>query len=287
MVSYAGGTLALNASTTNYIYLNTASSCVPANKTTVFTTSDIPLAVVVTNGSQVTATCGSGSQPCITDDRTIFTYIQPSTSFVINSFTGCSGTLEIGATATNPTCSATYSSTPTSASITNTDSVDSPLVLTTPFTSGTIVGSFHHTAAATTTITLTAISGVTTKTATLTYTWNPRIFAGIGSAGASSSVTASGTTAVLSTSDVLSSAGLGTEVVGETFSALQPSGQSIYLLLTGNTHTFVDVGTGFPLVFNAPTTVTFVNQNGSTVTMYLYQSTNLLYGTYTPKVPSS
>jgi hypothetical protein len=114
----------------------------------------------------------------------------------------------------------------------------------------------------------------------------PAIFGGVGTAGATSSVTASGTTAVLSTSDVLPQVQLGAEKVGETFGPYTPSGQAIYLLLMGGSHTFIDAGTGFPSVFNSPITVTFVNEHGVTLTMYLYQSTNSLYGTYTPKVAS-
>lgn len=58
-----GGGLSLTASTTNYVYLNTSASCAPAVKTTTFTSSDIPIAAVVTSGSAVTS---------ITDDRTMF-----------------------------------------------------------------------------------------------------------------------------------------------------------------------------------------------------------------------
>ena len=205
--------------------------------------------------------------------------------FTINSFTGCARSLELGQTVTNPTCVATYTGVPSSASITNTDMIDSPLALVSPFTSGTIVGSFHHSTIATTTVTLTAI-GLSTQTATQQYTWQPRIFGGVGTAGATSTVTASGATAVLSTSDALPSAGLGAETVGQTFGPYTPSAQNVYLLLLGGSHTFIDAGTGFPCAFNPPITVTFVNEFGVTVTMYLYQSTNPLYGTYTPKVAS-
>ena len=208
-----------------------------------------------------------------------------SSPFLITSFTGCSGSLELGQTVTNPTCSATYTGTPTSAHITNTDSIDSPLVLISPFTSGTIVGSFRHTVESGATVTLTAI-GTSSQTATQQYTWNPRIFGGVGTVGATSTVTALGTTAVLSTSDVLPSAGIGTETVGETFGPYTPSGQAVYLLLIGGTHTFIDAGTGFPFAFNAPIAVTFTNQYGVVVTMWLYQSTNPLFGTFTPKVAS-
>lgn len=63
MVAYSDGTLTLTASTTNYVYLNTSSSRVPATKTTAFRSSDIPIATVVTGTSTITT---------ITDDRTMF-----------------------------------------------------------------------------------------------------------------------------------------------------------------------------------------------------------------------
>jgi hypothetical protein len=63
IATYAAGTLTMTASTTNYVYLNTAASCIPAVKTTTFTSSDIPLAIVVTSSSAITG---------ITDDRTMF-----------------------------------------------------------------------------------------------------------------------------------------------------------------------------------------------------------------------
>ncbi len=63
IVTYAGGTLTMTASTTNFIYLNTGSSCVPAVKTTAFTASDIPIATVVAGSSAITS---------IADDRTMF-----------------------------------------------------------------------------------------------------------------------------------------------------------------------------------------------------------------------
>lgn len=228
---------------------------------------------------------GLSCTPLVSGTCTGNVTIYLNSAFAINSFTGCSGSLELGQSVTNPTCSATYSATPTSATITNTDSINSPLTLSTPFTSGTIVGTFQHTAVATTTVTLTAV-GTSTQTATQAYTWNPRIFAGLGTAGATSA-TASGTNAVLNGgAGTIASAGLGAETVGQTFGPFSPSGQNVYLLLMGGSHTFTDAGTGFPFAFNAPITVTFVNQYGTTVTMYLYVSTNTLTGTFTPKVAS-
>lgn len=210
--------------------------------------------------------------------------------FSINSFTGCNGSFELGASITNPVCNATYSSTPTSAQITNTDGISSPTVLTSPFTTGTITGTFSHTTTATTTITLTAI-GSSTQTATQAYTWKPAIFGGVGASGATSAVTASGSTAILSNGAVLARAQLGAEVaggigVGTVLGPYTTSGTNVYLLLTGGSHTFIDPGTGFPFAFNTPTAVTFVNAFGVTVNMFLYQSTNPLYGTFSVRVQS-
>ena len=245
-----------------------------------------PTPVGVSAGvSAIIPGAGISCTPLVSGQCTGAVTISLGSAFAITSFTGCGGSLELGQTVTNPICSATYTTTPTSASITNTDSVDSPLVLSSPFTSGTILGSFLHTTVATTTVHLTAI-GSSTQMANQTYSWNPRIFGGLGAAGATSAVTASGTTAVLSTSDVLPSASLGAETVGQTFGPYSPVGRNIYLLLSGGSHTFIDALTGFPFAFNAPTTVTFVNQYGVTVIMYLYQSTNVLMGTFQPKIGS-
>jgi hypothetical protein len=230
----------------------------------------------------VTIQAGTGIAVTVSGQNII---ISTSTPFAIDSFTGCGGSFELGQQNINPTCSATYSATPASANITNTDNIDSPLTLTTPFTSGTIAGTFSHSSVTTTTVTLTAV-GASTQTATQTMTWGPRSFGGPGTAGATSSVTASGTTAVLSTSDVLPSISLAPSNVGATYGPFVVSGQSIYLLLIGGSHTFIDTGTGFPFAFNTPTAVTFVNQYGVSVSMYLYQSTNPLFGTYNIRVAS-
>jgi hypothetical protein len=62
-VTYGGGTLTMTASVTNYVYLDTSSSCAPAVNTTGFTSTTIPIAVVAMTGSAI------GS---ITDVRTWF-----------------------------------------------------------------------------------------------------------------------------------------------------------------------------------------------------------------------
>jgi hypothetical protein len=68
-VSYAGGTLALTASQTNYVYLDPAATCVPAFNITGFAVGQIPLAKVVTGASTITS---------VTDVRTWF--VDPNSS---------------------------------------------------------------------------------------------------------------------------------------------------------------------------------------------------------------
>jgi hypothetical protein len=202
--------------------------------------------------------------------------------FTINSFTGGS-TVEIGATVTNPSFTASYSHTPNSAQITNTDGIDSPLVLSPPYTSGTVVGTFVHDSQATVTFTLTAIY-TSTKTATSLINWYARSFAGVGAPGATSTVTAhAGNTAQLSTGDILANEGLFSSFVGQSAS-FNASGQNLYFLLVGGSHSFTDNSNSQPFPFNTPTPVSFVNQNSQTISMYLYQSSTTLTGTYSIKV---
>lgn len=77
--TYAGGTLTMAASTTNYVYLDTTAACAPTSNTTGFlsgTTPLIPIAEVVTGSSTITT---------ITDDRTPFDYVPaPSGSAAFN-----------------------------------------------------------------------------------------------------------------------------------------------------------------------------------------------------------
>jgi len=230
----------------------------------------------------LTISCGSGLS-CSASGTTISISI-PAT-LTITGFTGCSGSEELGQTVSSPTCSITYTGTPTGATITNTDSVDSPLVLSSPYTSGTISGSFSHSTVTSTAITVTAQPG--SVTAGQSYTWNPRIFDGPGALGGATGATASGTTAVLvGDTGTLTSAQLGAETVGTTFVLTGLSSQYVYMLLIGSSHTFIDANTGFPLAVNSPTHITFINQYGVSVSMYLYQSTNALSGSFSPRVAS-
>jgi len=69
IVSFNGGTLTMSASTTNYVYLDTTSSCNVSVKTSTFGSADIPIAKVITGSSAITS---------LFDDRTIFSV--PATS---------------------------------------------------------------------------------------------------------------------------------------------------------------------------------------------------------------
>lgn len=63
IATYAGGTLTMTASMTNYVYLDTTASCALTSNTTGFSATTIPIAKVVASGSAITA---------ITDDRVSF-----------------------------------------------------------------------------------------------------------------------------------------------------------------------------------------------------------------------
>jgi len=198
--------------------------------------------------------------------------------FSIISFTGSSN-VEVGATVVNPTFSMAYSSTPLSANITNSDNINSPLVLSYPFTSGTVVGNFQHNSLHTTSFTLNAAK-TNTLTSVTNISWYPRSFIGTGSIGASDSITSSGTTAILSTGDILNSVGTYSTDTGQVYGPINPNSQKIYLLLSSNRYSFQDNITKFPFAFNNPINVLFTNQYGSVVNMYLYESTNILTGIF-------
>jgi hypothetical protein len=91
--TYAGGTLTMSASTTNYVYLDPASSCAPATNTTGFTSSLIPIATVATGGSSITT---------ITDDRTFFQQGSTVGGGMTNPMT-TAGDMIVGGTSGAPT----------------------------------------------------------------------------------------------------------------------------------------------------------------------------------------
>jgi hypothetical protein len=200
--------------------------------------------------------------------------------FSISSFSGGS-TIETGGTVTNPAFTASYSSEPESASITNTDGIDSPLTLTAPFTSGTVTGTFSHSTPVNVVFTLSA-DGPPTKTATQTIAFEDRGFGGVGGIGATSA-TASGNTAVLNGgAGTLSDSFLAASFVGTSFGPFSPVSQPIYILLPAGAHTFQDQdGFGFPMT--AVATFSFTNQFGAVISMTLWAS-NVLSSPFTVTV---
>lgn len=185
---------------------------------------------------------------------------------------GQAGTYETGYATTNPfNCTLSYANgTPASATLgdgTNTDT------LTTPYTSGSLAFAYS------TNTTFTAHSTATnsqTASATASFSLLAREFAGVGTAGATGA-TASGTSAVLvGATGTLPSAGLGTH---SSYGPFSPSNQKIYVLGLNPSCTFTSGGFAFPT--NAPLTITFVNQYGASITIYDYESANLLSATFT------
>ena len=203
-------------------------------------------------------------------------------AFAVTVFNGGQN-VEIGTTVTDPAFTIAYSNPASSANITNTDGIDSPLTLASPFTSGTVTGSFHKTTQASTTFTIQATdSDSDTASASTAINWLPRNFAGVGSAGATGA-SASGNNAILTgATGTLADKGLFQNPVGVNFGAQTPVNQKIYILCIGSSRVFHDANTGFLLPFNAPTTINFVNQEGATVSMALYESSALLDETFTP-----
>lgn len=182
------------------------------------------------------------------------------------------GQRETGNATTNPfTCTFSYSN-GTVASGTFGDGTNTQ-TLTTPFTSGSLAFAYSNN----TTFTLHATAtNSQTATSTASVTFASREFGGIGTAGATGA-TASGSTAILAgATGTLASVGLGNQ---STFGPYTPSNQKIYVLGLNSSCTFTSGGFAFPV--NTPTNITFVNQYGSSVSMYLYESTNLLSATFT------
>lgn len=101
MATYSAGTLTMTASTTNYVYLSAASSCVPAVKTTAFTIGDIPIATVVAGSSSITT---------VTDNRTMFNQGGAIGVSSINGTTGAFTFSGTGVSCTGTTCTFSGSS---------------------------------------------------------------------------------------------------------------------------------------------------------------------------------
>jgi len=93
IADYAGGTLTMTNNTTNYVYLDSGASCVPAKNTTGFTVATVPLATVVTLSGAITT---------ITDQRTLFNFVPGAGGVTsLDTLTGAV-TTAIGTTGTAP-----------------------------------------------------------------------------------------------------------------------------------------------------------------------------------------
>lgn len=88
LVEYAGGTLTLTNGATNYVYLNSASSCAPAFNTSSFASTDRWIAKVTTSGGAITA---------INDVRTLM--VAPGTGATGVPNPGANGIVECTGTA--------------------------------------------------------------------------------------------------------------------------------------------------------------------------------------------
>lgn len=181
------------------------------------------------------------------------------------------GTYENGYSITSASGTISYAnpSTPTSASVGDGTSTDT---LASPFTSWTL----GYTYTTNTTFTLTAVGDGQTVTHTASITFLPRVFGGVGTAGATGA-TASGSSAALSgATGTLASNGLSSQ---STWGPYTANNQKVYVLSLGASCSFTSGGFAFPML--SPTTVAFTNQYGSVVSMYLYESANLLSSSVT------
>jgi hypothetical protein len=247
---------------------------------------------------QVVGIRGTNIQNAAPTDKSVLIYdvstsqflIRPLTSadlatpFTITSFTmSGANAVEVGTTVVNPTFFNTFSSTPTSAFITNTDLISSPTIEVSPWNGAVVSGSFvHNTINASVTFTLTASDGSGTQQATQTIQYQGRSFFGIGTSGATSA-TASGSNAILvAATGTLSITGIFPSIPGQSFGPVTPTAQKIYFLTphTSTPHTFIDQFT-FPFSFFAPTIFSFTNQNSIVLSYDLYESVNSLSTSFT------
>ncbi len=105
--NYQGGTLTMTASATNYVYLDPSSNCAPAVNTTGFTSSVIPIAIVMTGTSAINsiadartifmagASSGAGAGSCTTNQYVTAVNSGAGPSCAQPSFSNLSGTAAI------------------------------------------------------------------------------------------------------------------------------------------------------------------------------------------------
>jgi len=198
-------------------------------------------------------------------------YILPV--FGINSFGGPAGVLEVGQTLTNPAFTATYSQAPSSASVV--DNAGNPVldVSLTP-TAFTYLHGYTRTGNNSgVTWTLSAALGLENGTRSVSTTWRPRLYYGVGVAGGSDETFIK----ALAGQTLSASRNI-------TFTVSPGSGQYIYYAAPTSygTPTFF-VGT-FEGGFNFIGTVAVTNAHGVTQNYDLWRSANANLGTTTVQV---
>lgn len=198
--------------------------------------------------------------------------VQAGFSIALALNSGGAGPLELGATWT-PTFNVTYSSGGSTAeTIHDTDGgtasiqgsanpVQGPSTTYTKSAVNATEGVF---------VSATSAGGTSKNSNTITMTFEPRCWAGVGSAGATG---LNGTTGALVGATGTLTGQLQTSRAST--NSETPSNQCIYVSYPTSfgLGTFTDLNTGFTFSMNAPSTVTVVNANGVSLSYYLYQST--------------
>lgn len=175
--------------------------------------------------------------------------------------------LEVGATLTTPAFTATYTTSPTSVILTDSDASPPKDVSGTPNSFNANFTTTKNTVGATKICTITASNGIVSKTANTTFTWEQKHYHGVGTAGQ--------TTAAF----ILSLIGTLSLVQPNTFTVTAGATQKIYFASRAafGTPTFTVGGFsgGFNLVSNV---ISVTNLSGITENYQLWESTNVNLG---------
>jgi hypothetical protein len=218
----------------------------------------------------------------------------PSGDSILSFGLSISSPVVVGAPYASVNFTATANTAPTSASVSWSGAGGSGTQGVTVGTTmmGTIVGPFEGTSnGATLTVVLTCIFPDGTQMSTATLVWNDRTYQGYGPPSGNGAL-ATGTSANLEvasspTGYLLTGTAPVSNTVGAVFTVTVPSGPplKVYDLTphTATPHTYQDAVYNVPIGMNAPTTISFTNENGITESWDLYESTYALIGTYNIK----
>lgn len=195
---------------------------------------------------------------------------EPAGGFAITTFSKTHGALfEVGATDVSPQFTVAYSELPDSAQIIYTQQPGSPLVLASPYTSGTIAQTFtSNVNGATASFQLSAVKGASTKTSTLTDTWGLPFLSAIEATG---SVAA--TQGFLDTMRGANAAQIHTTIAGTYLAGQSVGGGQISCIATPTalgTPTFKDINGLVVTPTLVGTVAGYVNPFGVTISMDLY-----------------